>query len=231
MAEFQFFDIILLAMVAGFIFLRLRNVLGRRTGHHQRPRDLAHGQRHHDKQHPDKSQEDDTVIPLPDKNHRDHANVTVAEGSPLNTTLASIQLADRTFDPERFVAGARAAYEMVVGAFAAGDEASLRNLLSEDVLQRFRRVMREREEKGLHHETTIIGQDTVEIVDASLEDDQAKVSVKFVSQLVNVTRDAGGKVVDGDPNRVDLITEIWTFQRNIRARDPNWTLVATRVPH
>jgi predicted lipid-binding transport protein (Tim44 family) len=222
MAEFQFFDIILLAMVAGFIFLRLRNVLGRRTGHHQRPSDLARGRGG------DSKDDDDTVIPLPDRNR---GEADTGARSPLDATLASIQLADRSFDPESFIGGARAAYEMIVSAFAAGDEASLENLVSDDVLQRFRRVIREREEKGLQHETTIIGQDTAEIVDASLEGKQARVSVKFVSQLVNVTRDADGKVVDGDPNRVDRITEIWTFERNVKSRDPNWLLVATRVPH
>ena len=137
-------------------------------------------------------------------------------------------MADSSFDESGFLNGARAAFEMVINAFAQGDTKVLRPLLSNDVYDDFAGAIKGREEAKETLETTLVGIDEAEIIEAELQGKTAFVTIKFVSEQVNVTRDAQGKVVDGDESHVASITDIWTFARNTRSRDPNWTLVATR---
>ena len=145
--------------------------------------------------------------------------------------LTQIQIADNAFNPGEFVGGARSAFEMIVHAFATGDTGTLRNLLSDDVFDNFSSAIKARLEAAETLETTVIGVKSVDIIDARLDGRQAFVTVKFVSEQVNVTRDAEGHVIDGDPNHVSEVTDLWTFSRNTRSRDPNWKLVETRSPN
>ena len=225
MADFQFLDIILLAMVAGFIALRLRSVLGRRMGHHQEQPDMT-------AEKPGRQVEanDDNVIPLPDQNRREAEVMQAADDSPLGAALTQIKLADQNFDVASFVDGAKGAYEMIVMAYASGDRDTLKTFLSDDVYGPFERAIAEREANQQTHETTLVAMNQVDVIDAEMKGKTAEVTIKFVSELVNVTRDADGRVVAGDPNLVDTITDIWTFARDTRSNDPNWALVATRVP-
>ncbi len=228
---FQFFDVILLAAIAGFVILRLRSVLGRRTGHEEsRPRFDPFNQK------PEENEED-KVIPLPDREREETAaaaregaeEFTPPEGAtPLETGLTQIKLADREFDPDIFIPGAKAAFEMIILSFAQGDAKSLRPLLSNDVFEDFAGAIKARESAKETLETTLVGIKEAEVIEAELQGKTAFLTVKFVSEQVNVTRDTAGEVVDGDPNNVATITDIWTFARNTRSRDPNWTLVATR---
>lgn len=223
---FQFLDIILFAMIAGFLVLRLRGVLGRRTGNDRRPPDRAARQ----------GQEpagNDNVFELPDRTGDAEtdddleADEATAE-DPLAQALGAIGRADSNFDPPDFVTGAQAAFEMVVQAFAEGDTKTLRSLLNDEVYENFTEAIRQRKEAEETLETMLIGVKSGEILEARMEGRIAFVTVKFVTEQVNVTRDEDGEVVDGDPNRAMDITDIWTFARNTRARDPNWTLVETR---
>jgi predicted lipid-binding transport protein (Tim44 family) len=224
-----FFDIVFFALVAGFLILRLRSVLGRRTGHENRERWTPRlPQRAPSKPGPGQPPGAAGDRPLPD-------NVTPLPGrepagigaSPLDAALTQIRLADPAFDPPRFAEGAKAAFEMIVTAFAQGDPATLRPLLADDVYENFSAAIKGRQEAKQTLETTLIGIKAAEIVEARMEGRTAYVTVKFVSEQVNVTRNAAGEVVDGDPNRVAAVTDIWTFARNTRASDPNWALVQT----
>jgi predicted lipid-binding transport protein (Tim44 family) len=220
----ELYEILIFAMIAGFILLRLRSVLGRRTGHHQRPTGLSPSTK-------DSAEgAEENVIPLPDQKGPARAE-PAADDTPLGAALARIKMADRGFEVENFLAGARAAYEMIVLAFAAGDENTLQDLLDRDVFHRFHAVIRDRQDRDLQHETTIVSMDQAEIIEAEMQGSTAMVTVKFVGQLVNVTRNEDGAVVDGDPNAVDKVTDIWTFSRDTKSSDPNWLLVATRVPN
>ncbi len=229
---FQFLDIILFAAVAAFLVLRLRNVLGRRTGHQGRPKsDPFRGG-------PGSDRTDDKVIPLPDRSGQDEdapfadeASSAQGDERPLAASLTRIKLADSSFEEGSFLNGARAAFEMVINAFAQGDTKVLRPLLSNDVYDDFAGAIKVREDGHQSLETTLVGFNTAEIIEAELQGKTAFVTTKFVTEQVNVTRDDEGTVVDGDPNQVTQITDIWTFARNTRSRDPNWTLVATRSPH
>lgn len=220
---FQLFDIIIFAMVAGFILLRLRNVLGRRTGHEKRrPNFLSRRQ---------VKDGADKVIPLPNQEVQaadmgdDFSDVT---DSALAAGLTQIKVADRGFTRARFLEGARGAFELVVGAFAAGDTNALRPLLADDVFEPFAKSIRDRETAGHTLATVLVSIDTAEIIEAGMNGRTAFVTVRFVTQQINVTRNAEGDVVDGNATVADEIVDIWTFERDTRSRDPNWKLVATR---
>ncbi len=235
---FQFLDIILFAAIAAFFVLRLRGVLGKRTGHEKRNAD-PHGARE------GAEDEDDKVIPLPDRSNSagaeegaeaaeataEEAAETEAAATPLAAGLSQVKRADKSFDEDGFVEGARTAFEWVIDAFARGDAKTLRPLLSNDVYGDFSGAIEERESAGQILETTLVGISDVQIIEAELQGRTAFVTIKFVSEQVNVVRDGDGEVVDGDPNHVTKITDIWTFARNTRSRDPDWTLVATRSPN
>jgi predicted lipid-binding transport protein (Tim44 family) len=248
---FQFLDILFFGAIAVFLVFRLRSVLGKRIGHEQKDARryadyrLNPGKPANDRAANDTTREDDKVVALPDRGARPDrsgeapaesaarptgAGSTAAGVGPLEAGLARIKAADNSFAKDSFLAGARAAFEMIVQAYAAGDAATLRPLLSGEVFERFKSAIDQRRRAGETLETTLVGIKSAEILEADLQGRLATVTVKFVSEQVNVTRDASGKVVDGDPSRVTTVTDIWSFARNTRSRDPNWSLVATRSP-
>jgi predicted lipid-binding transport protein (Tim44 family) len=220
-------QIIIFAMVAVFLVLRLRSVLGKRTGH-ERPR--------HDPRLAPRSREavdnaaQDNVVALPDRSVEAPGGGTQA-GMALSAGITQIKVHDPGFDAEAFVDGARLAFEMIVSAFAAGDREALRPLLSRDVAGRFVSAIDARERAEEQLETTIVAIKSADLIEAEMQGHEAMVTVKFVSDQINVTRDRNGNVTDGDPERIVEITDIWTYQRDTRSPDPNWTLVATRVPN
>jgi predicted lipid-binding transport protein (Tim44 family) len=221
---FQYFDIIIFAMIAAFLVLRLRGVLGRRTGT-EKPRDLF------PRSAAKRNAVGDNVVSLPDAQRGRDELAPVPAGpraaSP-EAGIAQIRAADPSFEVNDFVQGARGAFEMIVHAFAAGDTATLRPLLSDEVYERFAEAIRQRIAAKETHETQLVSIKTAEIDEAELNGRTAFVTVKFVSDQVNVTRAADGKVVDGEPDHVVEKTDFWTFARNTRSQDPNWLLVATR---
>ena len=222
----QFFDIILFAMVAGFLILRLRSVLGRRTGNERPPSPDPFARRQIER-----PQTDDKVVQLPDQSHRPGEAEATAKGDPLSAALTQIQIADPSFRGPDFLKGANAAFEMIVGAFAKGDAGALRPLLNDEVYANFASAIAERERTGHKLDNTLVRVISSDIVDARIDGRVAFVTVKFVTEQVNVTRDATGAVVEGSSDKPTAVTDIWTFARNTRAKDPNWTLVETSTPH
>jgi predicted lipid-binding transport protein (Tim44 family) len=139
--------------------------------------------------------------------------------------------ADRNFDPEHFVAGARQAYEMIVTAFAEGNRKTLRGLLSREVFDGFSAALGEREARGELIDQSFVGISKADIVEAEMKAGVAQVTVRFASELISATRDREGTVIAGDPKRIKEVIDIWTFAREAAARDPNWKLVATQAPN
>ncbi|MBV8653323.1 MAG: Tim44 domain-containing protein [Alphaproteobacteria bacterium] len=224
---FQYFDIILFAMVAAFLVLRLRSVLGRRTGT-ERPRDYLG--RFGAKREPNTQ---DNVVNLPDRARlQDQEDLTppanTARPTSVAAGIAQIRSADPGFDTKAFTGGARSAFEMIVHAFASGDTTTLRPLLSDEVYERFAEAIRHRVDAKETHETNLVSIKSADIEEAELNGRTAFVTMKFVSDQVNVTRAADGQIVDGEPDHVVEKTDFWTFARNTRSQDPNWLLVATR---
>jgi predicted lipid-binding transport protein (Tim44 family) len=231
------YTIIFLAL-AVFIFLRLRNVLGQRTGSEQPPydraaRDVLQGA------------QDNNVVPMPGKVIDQAPLAPSAEvapaadrwkglaepGSPLALGLDAIAAQDTSFDPQHFISGAKGAYEMIVLAFANGDRRALKDLLSSEVYESFEAVIRDREKHEQKTETRFVSIDKAELVGAEVRDRNAQLTVRFVSQMISVTRDRAGAIVDGNPEKVTDITDVWTFARDITSRDPNWKLVGTGSAH
>jgi len=211
---FQYLDILLFAGIAGFLIVRLWSVLGRRTGH-ERPRDSMLPRA------PIETSPAPAADPVVASPPRGVAAPADAGG------LARLKGADRSFDEAAFLRGGRAAFEMIVNAFAKGDTAALQPLLSESVYASFAEAMRQRQAARETLATNLISIKTVEIAGAEIEGETAFVTVKFVSDQTNVTRAGDGSVVDGSPDHVIEKTDLWTFARTLRSPDPNWTLVAT----
>lgn len=228
---FDIYTIIFLAL-AVFIFIRLRSVLGQRTGRERPPYDPYSTR---DVRAP----AGDKVVTLPTRStetvsrpaevSRDRWKGIAAEGSPVASGLDAIAAADRSFDAAHFVVGAKAAYEMIVGAFAAGDRKTLKGLLSSEVYDGFEAAIKDREQRGDTVENKFVSLDNADIIGAELRNNTAQVTVRFVSQLISATRDKAGTVIDGSPDKVTEVTDVWTFARDVTARDPNWKLVATEA--
>ena len=231
------YTIIFLAL-AVFIFLRLRNVLGQRTGNERPPYDRAARNVVHGTQ-------DNKVVPIPGP-VIDQAPLAptadiaapsdrwkgIAEpGTTLAQGLDAIAAQDSSFDPRHFLSGARSAYEMIVLAFANGDRRALKDLLSSDVYDSFEAVIRDREKHEQKTETRFVSIDKAELVGAEGRDKSAQLTVRFVSQMISVTRDKAGTIVEGNPDKVTDITDVWTFARDTTSRDPNWKLVGTGSAH
>ncbi|GGB40675.1 calcium-binding protein [Roseibium aquae] len=235
---FDIYNIIFLAL-AVFIIFRLRSVLGKRTGNERPPFDpYSKPEQRRDQAGRDQAGNGDNVVSLPGAgrddisgDHGEGGSVVIDKmapaGTALNEALKQILSADRTFEPEEFVQGAKAAYEMIVMSFAEGDRKTLKQLLSKEVYDGFVAAIEEREARGETIDSTFVGIDKAEIVEAALKNDVAQVTVKVQSQLISATRDKDGNVVDGDPNKVAEVVDVWTFARDTSSRDPNWKLVAT----
>lgn len=218
----QLLDILIFAMIAAFLVYRLRSVLGKRTGNERPPHDpYSTGGAAND------TGENEKVVPLPDRSRPDD----IPDDAPAAEGLRAIREADPSFSLDEFVEGARAAFEMIVASYAAGDRDTLQPLLSDEVFKNFAGAIDEREAAGQTMEATLIGIRSADVVEAYTEGRVAFVSIKFVSEQIEVTRDSEGEVVSGDPSRVTTVTDIWTFARNTRSRNPNWTLVATETPN
>jgi len=216
-----FLELIFFAVVAVFLVMRLRSVLGRRTGKEQR-RDPSVGAPAANQPAPPRE--------LPRRLPELAAKPAIGgeAASPLAAGIARIRQADPSFEENQFAVGARAAFEMIVHDFAAADAATLRHLLNDEVFANFNGAIEERRKAGHILSTTLVGIRSLDIIEADLQNRNAVVTVKIVSDQIKVTQDAQGKTVQGDPIAVTAITDIWTFSRNTRSRDPNWTLVATR---
>ena len=239
-------EILFFAIVAAFLGWRLYSVLGRRTGHEKRFDPF--GQSDAPTSLPDRDGARDNVRRLPepagrpapdrpiDRNaERERRKIETAiagVAGDVRRGLDEIRAAEPKFDPVDFLAGGRVAFEMILTAFAKGDAKALRPLLSDQVFENFNGAIEERNRNKQRLETTLVGILSADMVDAEFAKDtsEARVSVKFVSQQISVTKDQEGRIVDGDPSEVANITDVWTFQRSVKARDPNWVLVGTESP-
>ena len=233
---FDIYTIIFLAL-AVFIFLRLRNVLGQRTGRERPPYDP------YATRDAVRSPASDKVVALPPRPAEpaaarpvetaapaaDRWKGVAESGSAVAGGLDAIAAADPSFDVKHFITGARTAYEMIVTAFAEGERRQLRNLLSREVYDGFDAAIGERESRSETAETRFVSIDGATITSAELRGRTAQITIRFVSKLVSVTRNRSGSVIDGNPDKVTDVTDVWTFARDVSSRDPNWKVVATEA--
>jgi predicted lipid-binding transport protein (Tim44 family) len=211
-------DLILFAMVAAFLVLRLRSVLGRRTGYERPPQQepapgMAAPPREAEGQAPAPALPARAGVPDP--------------RSPAGQALGRIRGVDPGFDPAAFLGGAEGAFRMIVQAFAAGDRATLRELLSDDAFAGFDQAIAGREQAGETQRSEIRAIHDMRIEEADLRGTIADVTVRIVSDQVNLTTAADGSISAG-AEAVTEITDLWTFQRDLAVSDPTWKLVGTR---
>ncbi len=240
--NFDIFTLVFLVL-AVVIILKLRSVLGKRSNE-----DDARVERLRAQERARAAQAQDKVVAMP---RRDRP-ATAPEPQPAPQPVAdleakvrtfaggdeavlkgliAIQEADRTFDPEQFLKGARQAYEMIVTSFAEGNRKILKTLLSREVFDGFASAISERESRGEQIDQSFVGINKADVIEAELRKDVAHISVKFVSELFTATRDRAGVVIAGDPNKKREVVDIWTFAREAASRDPNWKLIATQAPN
>ncbi|MCC7046671.1 MAG: Tim44 domain-containing protein [Alphaproteobacteria bacterium] len=221
--DFQFIDIVFFAMVALFLVLRLRAVLGKRTGTERRHPDPYAGAQ------PLPGRKDgDNVVALPE---RGGERPELSAPDPLATGLAEIRAADRGFNEQQFAAGARAAFEMILGAYAAGDTKALRPLLNDEVHGNFAREIDRRRQAGEKLDNQIVRMRAADIVEARMDGRNALVTVKFTTDQINVLRGPQGAPLEGQSTAPHEVIDLWTFARDTRSGDPNWLLVATGSAH
>jgi predicted lipid-binding transport protein (Tim44 family) len=239
----------LLSLIVAIVaIVKLRSVLGRKTGDDEAR--IEQRRREAQLQKTAAAARSDKVVTLPQRGREVEAGdsaVSVAEveariksfagdDTTLAERLTEILKLDPKFDPEHFLSGARQAYEMIVTAFAEGNRRMLRDLLSADVLDSFTRAIAEREQRGHVIDQSFVGINKADMLEAEVSPKGiASITVRFVSQLISATRDKAGNIIDGDDTRIKDVTDIWTFSRDISTKEArrnlNWKLVATQAPN
>ena len=194
--QFGFIDIILLAMFAGFIILRLRNILGRRTGHQGKPMSR--------------------YFPK---------GMEVLKDIENNEAIKSGNIDEEV--KKQFLKGAEIAYEQIITSFAKGDKKTLKSLLEKNMFNRFTEVIDERKNKELKYETTFIGLKSSKIVEFKKIENIYKVTVNFVSEIITCVKDKNNKVIEGNPDTIKTVNDVWKFSKNMWSHNPTWYLVET----
>ena len=218
-------DIIILALIAGFILLRLRSVLGQNIGH-ENPDFFK-------KNSPqDDGAEQEPVIRLAEKISKpkepeQDAYLQSLKDDSVKTVLAEINRKDPDFNASHFLAGAKMAFEMVFDGFAKRDREPLKMLLSPDLYAQFDAEIQARASGDTTTETTLVSVTAKDIIRASLSASIARLTVSYASEQVSVVRDKDGRIIQGNPSEVDQVIDEWTFERDITSRSPNWTIIDT----
>ena len=198
---FQYIDILILAIIAGIVLLRLRSVLGRRTGHEKTDKTS------YNYETPQTSQEEKVI--------------------PIEPKTAPSKREDGWFDNDDFLRGAANAYETIVTNFENGNKDALKSLLSDDVLNSFSSVIDERNSKNETVEFNFIGIEKSEIVHKDLKKNPMEVTVRFISEMITCIRNSKDEVISGSLNQVQKITDVWTFEKIKDKKSSNWLLAAT----
>ena len=197
-SQFGFIDIILLAMFAGFIILRLRNILGRKTGHQSKPMSK--------------------YFPK---------GMEVLKDIENNEAIRTGNVDEEV--KKNFLKGANIAYEQIITSFAKGDKKLLKNLLGKGLFNDFSEVIDERKKKELKYETTFIGIKSSKILEFKKIENIYKVSVNFVSEIITCVKDKNNQIIEGNPDTIKTVNDVWKFSKNMWSQDPTWYLVETSL--
>ena len=198
---FQYLDILILAVVAALVLLRLRSVLGRRTGHEKTDTSrFAY-------EEPQKNKEEDIIKIQPTVNHKPK------EGE--------------WFDQKDFLNGASNAYELIVTNFELGNKEALKSFLSDSVMNSFEEAIEQRKANDEKVEFNFIGIESSEIVHKNLKSNPMEITVRFISEMITCIKNSKDEVISGSLNQVQKVTDIWTFAKKKNSKNPNWLLVAT----
>ena len=192
--SFEYIDIILLAMIAGFIFLRLRGILGKRTDFHEK--------------------------------------LSTDFKQKFQKKTIKKNLENQTFDDsakQKFLNGAKEAYEMIVTSFAKGDKNVLKPLLNKEIYQNFSDEIDNRKKENIKSELTFVGVKFAKIKNFEKKDNIYTFTVDFVSEIITCKKDKNNKVIEGNPDTIKIVNDIWKFSKNMWSNNPNWYLVETQA--
>ena len=192
--QFGFIDIILLAMFAGFIILRLRNILGRKTGHQGKPMS--------------------GYFPK---------GMEVLKDIENNEAIKKGNVDEEA--KKQFLKGAETAYEQIITYFAKGDKKSLKGLLGIELFNNFSEIIDERQKQQLKYETTFIGLKSAKVLEFKKIENIYKVTVNFVSEIITCVKDKNNKIIEGNPDTIKIVNDVWKFSKNMWSQDPTWYLV------
>ena len=194
--QFGYIDIILLAMFAGFIILRLRNILGRRSGHEKKP-----------------------------MNRYFPKGMEVMQDIENNEAIRNNNVDEDV--KKKFLKGAELAYEQIIVSFAKGDKKALKSLLEKNMFKEFSDVIDKRKKEEIKYETTFIGLKSSKILEFKKIENIYKVSVNFVCEIITCVKDKNDKVIEGSPDTIKTVHDVWKFSKNMWSQDPTWFLVET----
>ena len=209
-------ELIILAGIAVFLFLRLRSVLGTREGF-EKPRMQP------------KNEEPTRDFKVIDGGEDKDITDNVEKNSESAKALKSIKEKDETFAVNEFLSGARSAYEWILMSFEKNEIDEIRELLSEEVAEAFDSVVAQRISQGLTIEAEFIGVREMKLVNASYNSKTniAEIAVSFIGEMTSVVKNSSGKIVEGDSKQIKRQKDTWTFSKDITSSNPNWLLVAT----
>jgi len=213
-------EVVFLAMLAGFIALRLVSVLGRRTGHERPAGEQFRGGA------PEIAQNSG---PIAEPRARPALKLADDTDPRVRAGLETIAAADPAFDPARLLEGAKVAYSMILDAFWKGDISSVEPYVSDEVGDQFRRAIAARDSDGHQVEYSVLSVDSARIVGAHVDGNMAEATIHVDAAIAGVTRDRDGRVIAGAESEVTHARDEWTFRRHLGTRDPNWLLVATET--
>lgn len=218
-----YLDIIILLVVVVLVFSKLKSLLGTRPDNFEQRKISDENV----------AKIFDMIVKEAEKNaaaearnrEKEEVQVPEEELSETDKVLAKIP----GFNREKFLTGAERAFEIIISAFSKGDVETLEMLVSKSLLKKFQEIIEKRKAEGITSETDFIGFDDVEITNAKIsKSDVAKITVRFVSEQVNILKNKDGEVIEGDENFIQNITDSWTFERALTSTNPNWLLVSTK---
>ena len=216
MEDFQALDLLFLAAIAGYLIYRLYSVLGQRRG-------VESPQNNQGKQN--------NVIPLRSSQPQPASQARIYEpDEKTNKALLKLASVDSSFNLQAFLEGAQGAFKMIIEAFNNGDSKTLKPLVNPTIYGRFSAVMGDLKKTDKVNESNLLRLQSLKITDVAVRGTKAKITLKFISDQIQAIRDAKGKVVQGDPDQIEVITDLWTFSKDTTSTDPNWQLVATQTP-
>ncbi len=208
-------DLIILALIAGFIIYRLYTTLGEKTGYKGEKKKASSNVVDFNKKPPSKSPQQKAE--------------TEAIDPAIRPAVQEITKTDPDFSLKGFIEGATVAFEMVLDAYTAGDLKLLKNLLSTEVYNAFKTAITDRNAKGHILENTLVRVEDVVVKSAVTKNNKAQISVCYTTEQVPIIKDQDGKIIEGNPNQIDQVIDTWTFERSLRSRDPNWVLISTNA--
>ena len=215
---FAFFDIIIFAMLAGYLVFQLRRVLGRKTGVEKQEEDKV-------TRNQESSTDNDNVISLaPDANNDN------SDGTGPVSGITMLRQLDPSFNEQEFITGSKSAFSWIVSAFAMGNGDDLKPLLSANLFNSFNDAIEKRSNAGEKLETNIMSIKSSLIDNVTLDGDSVSITVEFVSDQIKVLRDSNEAIIDGNPDIIESLTDLWTFNRNVKSSNPNWILIKTETP-